>query len=254
MIQFLYRVTKYDTVFRDEHDFYRRNEWLGYYDVGEEIEGHVLTEDEYLEVENRYLYAVETFLREAGVEELVAHDVNDVKGLRPELFEGALYSVDEAIGLAREILREEPFYARLEAEGRFYLHVGERMYMWIGTDRECPHAVAEARRIGLFVEEGVPSPEWNEPASERHYWLRDGAPVRYRLLSTDRTTGEILGSVEIPEERVDALRRLFRPKRYDPHFRDRYVVGDGERAEAAAVLEADLNPDVDYVISTYSPE
>lgn len=76
MIRAFYRVTKYDSSFRDERDFYRRNDWLGYYDVGEEI------------------------------------------------------------------------------EGRFYVHVGDRTYMWIGVDRECPGAVAEARRIGLFVDEG----------------------------------------------------------------------------------------------------
>jgi hypothetical protein len=197
---------------------------------------------------------VETFLREAGVDELIAHDVSDAKKTRPGLFEGVHLTADAVVDLAREMLREDPVSARLEAEGRFYLHVGDRMNMWIGTDRECPNAVAETRRIGLFVDEGMSSPDWDETPADRHWWLEEGAPIRYSLDSFARGDGEPLGSREIPADRVDALRRLFRPKRYDPNFRDRYAVGDEERTGVATILEVDLDPTVDYVVNTYSVE
>lgn len=247
MIEFHYRVTKYDSSLRDAHDFYGREEWFGWYDIGEEIGGHVLTEEEYQEVENKYLYAAETFIQESGVERLVAYDVSDTRG---ELVEGASLTVDQAIELTRLMLREESVSARLEAGDRFYLHVGDRMNMWVGTERSCPNAVAEAKRIGLFVDEGVSSPIWDETPADRHWWLEEGAPVRWQLAAFARDSGEPAGTVEIPAERVGDLHRLFPAKRYDPLFRDRYPVTEALRARVGELLQVSLDPALDYVVGT----
>jgi hypothetical protein len=247
MIKFHYRVTKYDSSLRDAHDFYGREEWFGWYDIGAEIGGHVLTEDEYQAVENKYLYAAEAFIQEAGAERLTAYDVTGT-----EVAEGASLTIDQAIELVRLMLREEPVSARLEVADRFYLHVGDRMNMWIGSDRACPTAVSEAERIELFVDEGVVSPVWSETPADRHWWLEEGDPVRWQLAAFARDGGEPAGVHAIPADRVADLRRLFPAKRYDPGFLDRYPVGETLRGPVGQVLQLPLDPGLDYVVGSVS--
>ena len=126
--------------------------------------------------------------------------------------------------------------------------------MWIGSERECAYAVSEAKRIGLFVDEGIASPLSSESSADRHWWLKEGAPVKWHLASFARGSGEPAGVQEIPAERVGDLRRLFPAKRYDPDFRDRYPVDDALRAQVGKVLQVVLDPELDYVVSSYSPD
>src|SRR6266511_3987711 len=114
MIAYLYRVTKYDSGYRDMLGTYLRDEWTSRRDIGREIDGHVLTEDEFDATVNKYLYAFEAFTQESGVTRLT------VVGL------------DEAVELVRRMLRGDTQAPALEDGDRFYVHVGDNMYMWIG--------------------------------------------------------------------------------------------------------------------------
>jgi hypothetical protein len=50
----------------------------------------------------------------------------------------------------RALLREE-YWCKLESDSA-YIHVGYDYYMYVGVPAECREAVAEATRLGLFVE------------------------------------------------------------------------------------------------------
>jgi hypothetical protein len=50
------------------------------------------------------------------------------------------------------MLRDNGAWCRLEAEDRFFVHVGYDQYKYIGSAQPCRHAVALTTASGLFVE------------------------------------------------------------------------------------------------------
>src|ERR1700748_3663308 len=59
-------ITKYGPLFRDEKGNYTKNEWLGFFQIGEVLEDGVLTFDKYLEIESKYVAAAEMFFEFHG--------------------------------------------------------------------------------------------------------------------------------------------------------------------------------------------
>jgi hypothetical protein len=53
-----WRISKYDPRFRDEHGLYQKDEWIGAGQIGEVFPDGVLSEQEYLRVEDLYVSAV----------------------------------------------------------------------------------------------------------------------------------------------------------------------------------------------------
>jgi hypothetical protein len=155
-----YRVTKCDPAFRDQWGAYTRDEWVTVTEIGRDIGGHVLTEQEFHDTVNKYLYAAEAFARESDVTELTlkrffqGEDYADRWG---HLQTGDQVSLGDAIEMMRAMLEGYDLLAILESED-FFVHAGYDMYMWIGSHVDCVKATAEAQRIGLFVEPGIVSP------------------------------------------------------------------------------------------------
>jgi hypothetical protein len=251
---YTYRVTKYNSAYRDRFDSYSRDEWTGRRDIGQTIGGHTLTEDEYLETENKYLYAFEAFAHEAGVRALTLKDLflgsstpERWRGLR----EGAQVSLDDAVELVRLMLREGPLTTLLEDGDRFYAHVGDNLYMWLGSEVDCVNAIAETERIGLYVDRDIASPLWDD--GERYWWLKEGAPVRHVLFAFQRDTDEPGGTWDIPDSKVDAVRELVPVRADDAPFYDTYDIDDGRVPALAAILGVPLDPGpVYYRIGTRS--
>jgi hypothetical protein len=255
MIMYHYRVTKYDSSLRDEWDSYTRAEWTGRRHIGTVIGGHTLTEDEYIETENKYLYAFESFAYESGVRLLTVRGLDKGPGTPAEwqdLRNGATLSVDRAVDLVRLMLREGPVAARMEVEDRFFVHIGTDMYMWIGSHVDCVKAIADAERIGLFVDRDVVSPLLPEPGESRYWWLREGEPVVYELVSYDRATGRTLGRWDLPDECIPLLRPLFDVDPEDVQFYDSYEVEERARPKVAEILRTRLDPDKDYFLQTHT--
>jgi hypothetical protein len=253
---YLYRVTKYNSALRDRYDAYTGREWASRREVGKVVDGHLLTEDEYLATENKYLYAFEAFAHESGVRELTLKDLFIGPTTTPEwrgLREGQRVSLDQAVELVRIMLREGPLTTLLDDGDRFYAHVGDNLYLWIGSEVDCVNAVAEAERIGLFVDRDIPSPLWDD--GERYWWLREGAPVQHVLFAFTRDGDEPGGQWAIPDAKVDAVRGLVTVAPDDKPFYDNYDVDDARVPELAAVLGLDLNPGpVYYRVGTRSVE
>jgi hypothetical protein len=146
---FEFRVTKYDPALRDHRGAYMRHEWTSYSDVGRAFGGSVLTQAEYVRVEDAYATAVVAFLREAGVMSLAVAELENHAGIVAP-FPNGLLGLADVCKVVRRVLREE-FWCRLEGAGGF-VHLGYDYYMYIGVPVPCPEAEELARRLGLFVE------------------------------------------------------------------------------------------------------
>jgi hypothetical protein len=156
MLKYHYQVSKYNPWPPDDHE-----EWTGPHQIGAEFGGQVFTEDEFEATVNKYLYAVELFATKSGVDRLT------VVGLDPEaptdelwapVHDGSTVSLDQALRLVRSMLRGTALGAPLEAGGRFYVHVGDYMYMWIGSHVDCSDVAADLERIGIYTVPGEVSP------------------------------------------------------------------------------------------------
>jgi hypothetical protein len=146
-----YRVTKYAPSLRDATGAYAGEDWTSRSDIGRVFDGGMLSEAEYLKVENSYLSAMENFLDEASIESL------ELKGLERHgaagggFLRGGNLSIAQSLDFARLALREEA-WGKLVVPGSAYVHFGYDYYMYIGVPSKCKRSIAIARDLGLFVE------------------------------------------------------------------------------------------------------
>jgi hypothetical protein len=162
-----YRVTKYDPAKRDHNGAYRDlDEWTDASEVGKTCGGTLLTLEAYLDVENRYVRAVEAFVREADIEHLRCTCIEgpyDTPPVHPGLAfdkeqRAALHVRDDAaidratLPLFVRANLRNALWCKLELEGRFFVHFGWDFYMYVGSAVSCPGAAKSACADGLFVE------------------------------------------------------------------------------------------------------
>ena len=146
-----FQVTKYNPAFRDEAGCYQKDEWTAISDIGREYDGVVLTREAYQRVEDAYVAAAESFLKEAGVAALTVASLEVPTRLMLDFRGGDTLGIDRIGGVIRRVLREE-FWCRLEAEDA-YVHFGYDYYMHIGVSQPCHASQRRAEELGLFVED-----------------------------------------------------------------------------------------------------
>ncbi|MFC8143713.1 RNA-binding protein [Streptomyces paradoxus] len=177
MLTYVYRITKYDHAHRDEQGRYT---------------GPEDTVSDHGEVEAAYLQAVAAFAVDSGIAHLavrepqvpsLAHfgveppvDGFGLEGLFPSgrdgFHDGARVPLDSALELVRVMLRDNGAWCRLEAQGRFAVHVGWDQYLYISSSRPCEEALAVTRELGLFPERLDASPYAFEAEEEEQYIQR----------------------------------------------------------------------------------
>ena len=145
-----YRVTKYDPALRDARGAYTADEWILFKQIGSAFGGIVLTEGEYLRVEEAYINSATAFLREGGLNSLTVEGIENHKRLALEFGEGSVLSLERVGDVIRQMLREE-LWCRLESQDGF-VHIGWDYYMYIGVPHRCPKAELLAEGLGLYPE------------------------------------------------------------------------------------------------------
>jgi len=161
-LPFTWRVSRYDPALRDEHGSYTARTWTSIADVGAVFEGRELTLDEYQRVEDAYAAAFLAFADEAAVTQLQVRQLeHGGNGLRDR----ALLTLSEAAEVLRSMLREQVVCKLESPENDFFVHVGFDLYMYVGSARPCPNAVARARALGLHVDLDWPSPQLPEDSA-----------------------------------------------------------------------------------------
>ncbi|MEU6715499.1 RNA-binding protein [Nonomuraea sp. NPDC046802] len=247
----VYRVTKYDPADRDEHGHY-----VGPEDV----------DSDHGPVEAAYLAAVAAFAQETGVTCLTIRDpgvtgfVNfgveppsDGHGLAglfpPDLtgyHDGAQVPMAVALELVRAMLRGNGAWCRLEAEDRFFVHVGYDQYVYIGSALPCPHAVTLTHQRGLFAEPISQSPldpqlDEDDPARRRPadaaFWAELDALVSKR------------GAVMLEEGYVDNASRWHRIT-----FGQVAAIRSRLAPRAKLLVWPDLSADVDAALADLPDE
>lgn len=165
-------MTKYDPADRDERGY-----------IGSED-----TDSDRGPVEAAYLEALAAFAEDSQVTRLAIREPEaavrvgldrDGRDSRlavlfgPDLsgyHDGAQVPVAVGLELVRLMLRDGPGWCRLEAEERFFIHVGWDQYVYLGSTDPCQGAVARANRHGLFaerIERSPYDPALTEDASAR---------------------------------------------------------------------------------------
>ncbi|MFE7327873.1 RNA-binding protein [Streptomyces sp. NPDC057565] len=223
---FVHRITKYDPADRDEH---------GHYTGAED------TVSDHGPVESAYLAAIAAFAEASGIDRLeirepavtgLAHfgveppaEGHGLDGLFPPdltgYHDGAEVSLPVALELVRAMLRDEGAWCRLETGDVFTVHVGWDQYVYVGSDRPCPDAVARTRELGLFPEPLTASPyaaefdeaEMTEPADE-DFWARVRTTLASRqtaLLEEEHVRGASRWH-RLTAENLDAVRAGLIPR------------------------------------------
>ena len=146
-----YRVTKYAPSLRDATGAYAGEDWSSRSHIGRVFDDRMLSEAEYLKIENSYLSAMESFLDEAGIESLELKGLEHYGAAGGGTLRGGNLSIAQSLEFARLALREEA-WGKLVVPGRAYVHFGYDYYMYIGVPLTCDRSIAIAHDLGLFVE------------------------------------------------------------------------------------------------------
>jgi hypothetical protein len=145
-----YRVTKYNPAFRDAHGAYIADEWILFKQIGSTFGGVVLTEGEYLRVEDAYINSATAFIKEGGLNSLTVEGIENHRKLPLEFGNGTVLSLEQVGDVIRQMLREE-LWCRLEGQSGF-VHIGWDYYMYIGVPHRCPKAEFLVEELGLHPE------------------------------------------------------------------------------------------------------
>ena len=149
-MRYKFQVTKYNPKNRNALGHYQLDEWTSISDIGKPFSGQLLTKQEYCRVESAYLFAIESFMVEAGVSSLL------ISGLE-QYFKQHKFQIGDELGL-KDILRisqlslREELWCQLSAPGRAYVHFGYDYYMHVGVPRQCLDPIDAVQKRGLFVE------------------------------------------------------------------------------------------------------
>jgi hypothetical protein len=102
-----YRITKYDPSLRDATGAYAGCDWTSRSDIRRVFDGGLLSEAAYLKVENGYLFAMESFLDEAGIESLELKGLERRDSAGDGFVSGGNLTIAQSLDFARLVLREE---------------------------------------------------------------------------------------------------------------------------------------------------
>lgn len=172
MLPYQWRITRYDPAARNERGHYQKFDWTSASDIGAVFEDGLLTWDEYMRIERAYADAAEAFMHASAVSTLTVldlelnpsiHCVLNLQYFRDsshekvfKLVNGMKIPVEQVKQLARLCL-QEIVWCRLEQPGKFFLHFGHDLYMYVGSHLPCPDMMEQLHQSSLFLEQ-MPSP------------------------------------------------------------------------------------------------
>ena len=152
-----WRVTKYNPLHRDDNGSYKiKDEWTSYSDIGSKV-----SEEEYLETEDKYINAVLSFMNEMNIDKLYLKDLElhsdgvveqNASSFMLTMWLGKGVSKREIKELIKLTLRES-IWCSLSYKKQFSVHFGYDYYMYIGAANDCPKASKKVITSGLFLEE-----------------------------------------------------------------------------------------------------
>jgi len=167
-----YRITKYDISKRAADGTYLdQQEWTSLADVGKVLGGKILTPQEYLLVEQRYVSAALRFFAMSDLPHLrvtefsnnqTAQILDEFKKDFPFLKKTELNELNfkedqkvqaDEIGFLVEQNLRGTVDCKLEFDDAFFIHFGWDFYMYVGCHKTSDAAYSETLADGMFVED-----------------------------------------------------------------------------------------------------
>lgn len=148
------RISKYNPKYRDSNGAYTKNEWTSISDIGKNFDGKIFTRDEYIEIEDKYLDAIEIFINYHNIKKIRLvnlENYNDfnLKGI--ELKDYNVYPNKEALIIAKYILRED-FWGELKGENGIEICFGYDYLMSFKSNTSFKEVIRTIENLGLYVE------------------------------------------------------------------------------------------------------
>lgn len=168
-----YRITKYNPALRDAQGTYRPDEWTSCSDIGKTIAGKKLTAQEYLAVENAYIEAIRIVAEQNGCTAFRARQLERLFSVwevsrktkrlglsfakeEAELYRSVdsscTYTMEEALSLARMILRELLWATLYDPEEKISFTFGYDYYLYADCPPLPDAVIGQIVSGGLFVE------------------------------------------------------------------------------------------------------
>jgi hypothetical protein len=162
---FEYRITKYNPLFRDSRGAYTKDDWTSVSDFSDDYGTSKF--NDYLKVENAYLYAIESIANlnkvrgfnlcriEKPIEKHNLNDFHDIDTSDSIKIIDAMkpvhkYPLSETLKVSQLCLREQTWckiYSR-----KMFVHFGYDYYMYIGSKANIQPLIKSITDRGLFVE------------------------------------------------------------------------------------------------------
>jgi hypothetical protein len=160
------RITKYNPIYRDENGHYKKDEWIGFFQIGKVIAGEELTLELYTPVEQKYIKAATWFFEFHGCRTVVLRNIEkynitdytydekeELSLLYEQLDEEYKITIDRLPLLIKLILRElawcELFCDGSEATA---VRFGYDFYMYFNSEKDMQALFKRIEATGLFVD------------------------------------------------------------------------------------------------------
>jgi len=158
-------VTKYNPIYRDEEGYYTKEEWIGFFQLGKNINGELLTFDLYLETESKYITAAKWFFQFHGCSHIIIKNVekNDFSDYQQSdkehllevynlIKEGFSLSIDDLDNVIKLILRELAWAELICSQDEsIAVRFGYDFYMYFNSNRDLNTLIERINKLGLYV-------------------------------------------------------------------------------------------------------
>lgn len=154
-MNYMWRVTKYNSLNRDENGYYIKDEWTSFSDIGNSYNGLEFTMSEYLKYEKAYIDSILSLMECNNIQSLNVVDLEikyeDDNEFINTIKEGMLLSRTQIKEVVKQILRDN-IWCKLTGSNSFYVHFGYDYYMYVGADNKCDSAIRLIKDNNLFIE------------------------------------------------------------------------------------------------------
>ena len=174
-----HEIVKYEPQYYDENGVYQKDEWTCFGDIGKEYEGKVVTMEDYLDVENRFIDIARTILETAGCTYITLGYIEVLGKRRPieamrrrmGLKEGMRIRVEKIDSYLRLALRGEAFIVFINTKKGIQFDFSDDvlyMHLYCRIPEEELRTIVETRGLHL-----------NPRAKVIVIWKDDGTLIKY---------------------------------------------------------------------------
>ncbi len=169
-----YRISKYNPKYRNKKGEFLLDTWTSYSDIGKKYNGNILTLNEYLSVENKYINIILFILKQkkinkVKIEELeINFSISELERLLKDeglslikkeklifnsISNGNVYNMEVLPYIIRLILRDCLWCKLIDLNLKCYIEFGYDLYVYINCDHIGKILIEYVNKLEMYVEE-----------------------------------------------------------------------------------------------------